>query len=40
MPEAQTVCTALTMVLFGPVLLEKLDRVKLQYGMTEDGNGV
>jgi hypothetical protein len=28
------------MVLFGPVLLEKLDRVKLQYGMTEDGNGV
>jgi hypothetical protein ELI_3899 len=37
---SQGVCTALTMVLFGPALLEKLDRVKLQYGMTEDGNGV
>ena len=32
--------TALTMVLFGPALLEKLDRVKLQYGMTEDEDGV
>ena len=37
---SQGVCTALTMVLFGPALLEKLERVKLQYGMTEDGNGV
>ena len=37
---SQGVCTALTVVLFGPALLEKLDRVKLQYGMTEDGNGV
>jgi len=27
-------------VWLGPALLEKLDRVKLQYGMTEDGNGV
>lgn len=35
-----SVCTALTMVLFGPALLEKLERVKLQYGMTEDDDGV
>ena len=25
---------------YGPALLEKLDRVKLQYGMTEDDDGV
>ena len=37
---SQGLCTALTMVLFGPALLEKLDRVKLQYGMTEEDNGV
>ena len=37
---SQGVCTALTMVLFGPALLEKLERVKLQYGMTEDDDGV
>lgn len=37
---SQGICTALTMVLFGPALLEKLDRVKLQYGMTEDEDGV
>lgn len=37
---SQGVCTFLTMLLFGRPLLEKLDRVKLQYGMTEDGNGV
>ena len=36
---SQGICTALTMVLFGPALLEKLDRVKLQYGM-EDDDGV
>ena len=33
---SQGICTALTMVLFGPALLEKLDRVKLQYGMEND----
>lgn len=37
---SQGVCTFLTMLLFGRPLLEKLDRVKLQYGMTEDENGV
>lgn len=37
---SQGVCTALTMLLFGPALLEKLDRVKLQYGMAEDEDGV
>lgn len=37
---SQGVCTALTMLLFGRPLLEKLDRVKLQYGMTEDDDGV
>ena len=37
---SQGVCTFLTMLLFGRPLLEKLDRVKLQYGMTEDDNGV
>lgn len=37
---SQGVCTFLTMLLFGRPLLEKLDRVKLQYGMTEDGNGL
>lgn len=35
---SQGVCTAVTMLLFGKPLLEKLDRVKLQYGMGgEDG---
>ncbi len=37
---SQAVCTALTMLLFGRPLLEKLDRVKLQYGMMEDDDGV
>jgi len=37
---SQGVCTALTMLLFGHPLLEKLDRVKLQYGMMEDDDGV
>ena len=37
---SQGVCTFLTMLLFGRPLLEKLDRVKLQYGMTEDDDGV
>ncbi len=33
---SQGICTALTMILFGKPLLEKLDRVKLQYGMGDD----
>ena len=33
---SQGLCTALTMVLFGNPLLEKLDRVKVLYGMEED----
>ena len=37
---SQGVCTALMMLLFGRPLLEKLDRVKLKYGMTEGENGV
>lgn len=32
----QSLCTALTMLLFGNPMLEKLDRIKLQYGMGED----
>lgn len=35
----QGLSTALTLALIGPALLEKLDRVKLQYGMG-GGNGV
>lgn len=37
---SQGVCTFLTMALFGKPLLEKLDRVKLQYGMMEDEHGL
>lgn len=33
---SQGICTFLTMLLFGRPLLEKLDRVKTQYGMGED----
>ena len=33
---SQGICTLLTMLIFGKPLLEKLDRVKLQYGMGED----
>lgn len=36
----QGVCTFLTMVIFGNPLLEKLDRVKVQYGMMEDEDGL
>ena len=32
------VCTVLVMLLFGRPLLEKLDRIKLKYGMLEDEN--
>ena len=34
------VSTFVTMVLFSKALLEKLDRIKLKYGMTEDQNGL
>lgn len=37
---SQAVCTVLTMLLFGRPLLEKLDRMKLKYGMMEDENGL
>lgn len=36
----QGVCTFLTMLIFGNPLLEKLDRVKVQYGMMEDEDGL
>lgn len=37
---SQGICTALMMLIFGKPLLEKLERVKLKYGMMEDENGV
>ena len=37
---SQAICTVLVMLLFGRPLLEKLDRVKLKYGMLEEENGV
>ena len=37
---SQAVCTVLVMLLFGRPLLEKLDRVKVKYGMMEDENGL
>ena len=37
---SQGACTFLTMLLFGRPLLEKLDRVKTQYGMKEEENGL
>ncbi|MBQ9762189.1 MAG: ECF transporter S component [Oscillospiraceae bacterium] len=36
----QGVCTMLVMLLFGIPLLEKLDRIKMKYGMMEDENGL
>lgn len=36
----QAVCTVLVMLLFGKPLLEKLDRVKLKYGMMEEEDGI
>jgi len=36
----QGISTFVTMVLFSNALLEKLDRIKLKYGMTEDQNGL
>lgn len=37
---SQAVCTVLVMLLFGRPLLEKLDRIKVKYGMMEDENGI
>ena len=37
---SQSVCTALILFLLGNPLLEKLDRIKLKYGMMEDENGI
>ena len=37
---SQAICTALIMFLFGKALLEKLDRIKMKYGMMEDENGI
>ena len=37
---SQAICTALIMLLLGNALLEKLDRVKMKYGMMEDENGL
>lgn len=36
----QAACTFLIMLLFGKPMLEKLDRVKLKYGMTEKEDGI
>ena len=37
---SQAICTALIMLLLGNTFLEKLDRVKMKYGMMEDENGI
>lgn len=37
---SQATCTVLVMLIFGRPLLEKLDRIKLKYGMMEDENGI
>lgn len=37
---SQGISTALVMILFGNPLLEKIDRVKVKYGMLEGENGV
>ena len=37
---SQGCCTFLVMLLFGRPLLDKLDRVKVKYGMMEDENGL
>lgn len=36
----QAVCTVITMLLFSKPLLEKLDRIKIKYGMMEGRDGV
>ena len=37
---SQAICTVLVMLLFGKPLMEKLDRIKIKYGMMEDANGL
>ncbi len=37
---SQAICTVLVMLLLGKPLLEKLDRIKIKYGMMEDENGL
>ena len=37
---SQAICTFLIMLLFGRPLLDKLDRIKLKYGMMEDEDGL
>lgn len=37
---SQGVCTFLVLLLLGRPLLEQLDRIKVKYGMMEDGNGL
>ena len=37
---SQAICTVLVMLVFGRPLLEKLDRIKLKYGMMEDEDGL
>lgn len=37
---SQGICTFLTMVLLGNALLEKLDRIKIKYGMMEAEDGI
>lgn len=37
---SQGVCTILTMLLFSKPLLEKLDRIKVKYGMMEASDGI
>ena len=37
---SQAICTAVVLFLLGNALLEKLDRIKLKYGMMEDEHGL
>lgn len=37
---SQGLCSLITLLLFGEAILEKLERVKIQYGMMEDTDGV
>ena len=37
---SQAICTFLIMLLFGRPLLDKLDRIKVKYGMMEDEDGL
>ena len=39
MNVANGICTALVMLLFGRPLLDRLDRVKVKYGLLDNGNG-